>query len=243
MAKRYRLSFNCSNMAQQNQENPSFTTPLSDPHFNLSAYTFAVHTLPFNNIYFVLDLLAHDDAATQNFLVLDQINQTIVGLEQQLDENHRLAAQHFLTLLQWQAAQHLPQRIHDAQNPNCGCCQLRCQQPTPFKQTISSLTLSSSSSSPSPSIRFHPYPGWTAPTPSTSQMAPFFPPPLTTRSGRVYPQNYLAERVEDCLHWLQTIPEEWQQGTRDFLIVVEDPEVDDDVFIWYYHWFINEGQD
>ena len=86
-------------MAQQNQENPSFTTPLSDPHFNLSTYTFAVHTLPFNNISFVLELLAHDNAATQNLLTLDRINQTIVGLERQLDENHKLAAQHFSTLL------------------------------------------------------------------------------------------------------------------------------------------------
>ena len=84
----------------QNQENPSFTTPLSNPHFNLSAHTFAVHTLPFNNISSVLDLLTHDDAATQNLLILDQINQTIVGLERQLDENYRLATQHFSTLLQ-----------------------------------------------------------------------------------------------------------------------------------------------
>ena len=138
-------------MAQQNQENPSFTTPLSDPHFNLSAYTFAVHTLPFNNISFVLDLLAHDNAATQNLLTLDRINQTIVGLERQLDENHKLAAQHFSTLLRWQTVQHLPQWIHDAQNPDCGCCRLRCRQPTPFQWTILLPTSSSSSSSPSPS--------------------------------------------------------------------------------------------
>ena len=174
-------------MAQQNQENPSFTTPLSDPHFNLSAYTFAVHTLPFNNISFVLDLLAHDNAATQNLLTLDQINHTIVGLERQLDENHRLATQHFSTLLQRQAVQHLPQQIHDAQNPDCGRCWLRRRQPTPFQRTISSPTSSSSSSSPSPSGRFNPYPRQTGPTPSTSQVAPFFPPPLTTRLGRVYP--------------------------------------------------------
>ena len=67
-------------MAQQNQDTPTFTTPLSDPHFNLSAHTFA------------LDLLLHDDAATQNLLMLDRINQTIVSLERQLDEHHRLAA-------------------------------------------------------------------------------------------------------------------------------------------------------
>ena len=68
-------------MAQQNQENPTFTTLLSDPHFNLSAHTFAMHTLPFHNISFVLDLLSHNNAATQNLLTLDRINQTIVGLE------------------------------------------------------------------------------------------------------------------------------------------------------------------
>ena len=86
-------------MAQQNQENPTFTTLLSDPHFNLSAHTFAMHTLQFHNISFALDLLLHDDTATQNLLTLDRINQTIVGLERQLDENHRLAAQHFSSLL------------------------------------------------------------------------------------------------------------------------------------------------
>ena len=86
-------------MAQQNQENPTFTTLLYDPHFNLSAHTFAMHTLSFHNISFALDLLLHDDTATQNLLTLDRINQTIVGLEQQLDENHRLAAQHFSSLL------------------------------------------------------------------------------------------------------------------------------------------------
>ena len=91
-------------MAQQVQDTPTFTTLVSDPHFNLSAHTFAVHTLPFHQISFVLDLLTNDDAATQNLLTLDRINQTIVGLERQLDENHRLAAQHFSTLLRRQTA-------------------------------------------------------------------------------------------------------------------------------------------
>ena len=86
-------------MSQKNQENPSFTALLSDPHYNLSAQTFIMHTLPFHNISFVLDLLSHNDAATQNLLILNWINQTIVGLERQLDENHRLAAQQFSTLL------------------------------------------------------------------------------------------------------------------------------------------------
>ena len=91
-------------MAQQNQDAPTFTTLVSDPHFNLSAHTFAIHTLPFNNISFVLDLLTDNYDATQNLLTLDRINQTIVGLERQLDENHRLAAQHFSTLLRRQTA-------------------------------------------------------------------------------------------------------------------------------------------
>ena len=75
-------------MAQQNQNSPTFTTQFSDPHFNLSAYTFARDTIPFNNISFALDLLTHDDAATQNLLILDQINQTIIGLERQLDDGN-----------------------------------------------------------------------------------------------------------------------------------------------------------
>ena len=109
-------------MAQQNQDTPTFTTLLSDPHFNLSAHTFAMHTLPFCRISFVLDLLTNDDATTQNLLTLDWVNQTIVGLERQLDENHRLAAQHFSTLLQQQTAQHLPQCLHKHLNLECGHC-------------------------------------------------------------------------------------------------------------------------
>ena len=119
-------------MSQQNQENPSFTTVLSDPHFSLSAHTFAMHTLQFHHISFVLDLLTHDDAATQNLLTLDRINQTIVSLERQLDENHRLATQHFSTLLRRQTAQHLPQHLHEHLNPDCGRCRLCCRRPTPF---------------------------------------------------------------------------------------------------------------
>ena len=137
-------------MAQQNQENPTFTTLLSDPHFNLSAHTFAMYTLPFHDISFVLNLLLHDDAATQNLLTLDRINQTIVSLERQLDENHRLAAQHFSSLLRQQAAQHLPQRLHDHLHPDCGRCWLRHRRPTPFSSPAPSSS-SSSSSSPSPS--------------------------------------------------------------------------------------------
>ena len=234
-------------MSQQSQESPSFTTPLSDPHFNLSAHTFAVHTLPFNNISFVLDLLSHDDTATQNLLVLDRINQTIVGFERQLDENHRLAARHFSTLLQWQAAQHLPQWLHNNQNPNCERCRLCRRWPTPFSSPVPSSS-SSLSSSPSSSTghchwQISPYLRPLPPIPSPSTVvSPLFP-PLTTRSGRVYPRNYFEANAADCLRCLQMILEEQWWGTALFPIVVEAPEAEDNIFQHYYRWFINEGQD
>ena len=227
-------------MAQQNQDAPTFTTLVSDPHFNLSAHTFAVHTLPFHHISFVLDLLTNDDAATQNLLTLDRINQTIVGLEQQLDENHRLAAQHFSTLLQQQTAQHLPQHLHKHLNPDCGRCRLRQRQPTPF----SSPAPSSSSSTRSPPLsstrsrRQRPSP-YSRPLPSVPP--PF--PPLTTRSGRVYPRNYFEANAANCLCRLQTVLEEQWWGTAPFPIVVKAPEAEDDIFQRYYRWFINEGRD
>lgn len=92
MAKNCQLSCDSSdnNMAQQNL---SFKTVQSAPHFNLSAHTFAIHTLPFHRISSVLDLLASDKATTQDLLILDRINQTIVNLERQLDKNHWLATQ------------------------------------------------------------------------------------------------------------------------------------------------------
>ena len=79
--------------------------------------------------------------------------------------------------------------------------------------------------------------------PSTSATRPPLFPPLTTRSGRVYPQNYFEANAADCLRRLQIILEERQQGTAPFPIVVKDPEADNDIFQWYYHWFINEGRD
>ena len=63
------------------QQNVSFETVLSTPHLNLSAHTFIIYTLPFDRISSILDLLASDEAATHDLLVLDQINQTIVNLE------------------------------------------------------------------------------------------------------------------------------------------------------------------
>ena len=137
-------------MAQQVQDAPTFTTLVSNPHFNLSAHTFAVHTLPFHQISFVLDLLTNNDAATQNLLTLDQINQTIVGLERQLDKNHWLAAQHFSTLLRRQTARHLPQRLHEHLNPDCRRCRLRHRRPTPFSSPVPSSS-SPSTRSPTPS--------------------------------------------------------------------------------------------
>ena len=71
---------------------PTFETILSIPHYNLSAHTFAIHTLPLHQISSIIDLLASDPAATHDLLLLDQVNQTIVNLEQQLDEQHQLAA-------------------------------------------------------------------------------------------------------------------------------------------------------
>ena len=67
----YQLSFDSSNMAQQN---PSFKTIQSTPHLNLSAHTFAIYTLPFHRISSILDLLAFDEATTHDLLVLDRIH-------------------------------------------------------------------------------------------------------------------------------------------------------------------------
>ena len=112
-------------MAQQNLNSLTFTTQFSDPHFHLSAHTFARDTIPFNNISFALDLLTHDDAATQNLLILDRVNQAIIGLERQLDEHRQLVARHFSSLLQQHSAQHFPQRFHEYLHPDCGRCRLR----------------------------------------------------------------------------------------------------------------------
>ena len=77
-------------MAQPNP--PTFETVLSTSHLNLSAHTFTVHSLPLHRISAILNLLASDQATTHDLLILDQINQTIVNLEQQIDEHHSLAA-------------------------------------------------------------------------------------------------------------------------------------------------------
>ena len=143
-------------MAQRNQNSPIFTTQFSDPHFDLSAYTFARDTIPFNNISFALDLLTHDEAATQNLLILDRVNQAIIGLERQLDEHRQLATRHFSSLLQQHSAQHFPQRFHEYLYPNCGRCRLRRRRPTPFNSPVPTSS-SSSSSPPSRHQRFPSY--------------------------------------------------------------------------------------
>ena len=239
------------------QQNASFETVLSDPHFNLSAHTFARYTLPFNKISSILDLLTSDEAATHDLLALDQINQSIVALERRLDEHHWLAALKFSSLLWHPITQQLPQQIHKNQQPDCGRCRLCCRQPTPFHHSPVPTSSSSSSSSSSPSSlssspssstrhRYHqmpPYPRPSHPVPLTSTNIPLPFPLLTTHSGRVYPRNYFKANAKDCLCRLQTVPEERRWGTSHFPIVVEAPEAEDDIFQRYYQWFINEGQD
>ena len=228
------------------QQNISFETVLSDPHFNLSAHTFAKYTLPFDKISSILDLFASDEAATHDLLALDQVNQSIVALEWQIDEHHRLATLKFSSLLQHLIAQRLP---HEKQQPDCGCCRLCQRQPTLFRcspeQPSSSSSSSTSSHSSSNRQRYWqmpPYPRPSHPVPSTSTIPLPFP-PLTTRSGRIYPRNYFKANAEDCLHHLQTIPEERRWGTSSFPIVIEAPEADNDIFQRYYQWFINKGRD
>ena len=87
-----------------------------------------------------------------------------------------------------------------------------------------------------------PYPRPSHLVPSTS-VVPLPFPPLTTRSGQIYPRNHFKANAKDCLHHLQTVPEERRWGTSSFPIVVEAPEADDDIFQRYYQWFINEGRD
>ena len=162
------------------------------------------------------------------------------------------SAQRLSTLLRHRIAQQLPQQIHNTQQLDCRHCRLCHQWPTPFQwpsQPINSS--SSSSSSPSFSLArscywwMPPYPRQSdlIPSTSTSVAGPTLFPTLTTRSSWVYPRTYFMANAADCLHRLQTIPEERQWGTATFLIVVEDPEAEDNIFQCYYHWFINEGCD
>ena len=117
-------------MAQPNP--PTFETVLSIPHYNLPAHTFAIHSLPLHQISAILNLLASDQTATCDLLILDQINQTIVNLERQINKQHWLAMRQFSVLLQHRLASQIPQYIHDIEQPDCQCCCIRRQQPTPF---------------------------------------------------------------------------------------------------------------
>ena len=80
------------------------------------------------------------------------------------------------------------------------------------------------------------------PIASTSTATPPSFPRMTMRSDRVYPHNQFEANASDCLHHLQTIPEERLQGTAAFPIVVEDPKAEDNIFQRYYHWF-NKSRD
>ena len=104
------------------------------------------------------------------------------------------------------------------------------------------MTSSHSSSNRRRHRQTPPYPRPSHLVPLTSAIRLPFP-PLTTRSGRVYPRNYFEANAEDCLRRLQMVPEEQQWGTSSFPIVIKAPEAEDDIFQRYYRWFINEGQD
>ena len=219
------------------------------------AHTFTVHSLPLHRILAVLDLLASDQAATCNLLILDQINQTIINLEWQIDEHHQLATQQFSLLLQHRSAHRIPQHVHNIEQLDCQCCQIRCRWPNHFpwpSQPIivhASFSKSESSSLSSslqtwyqwmPSYPHHPT---LVPVALTSTTAPTPFPLMTTCSSQVYSQNYFKANAADCLQHFQVIPEEWWWGMAAFPIVVEEPDAKDNIFQWYYHWFINEGQD
>ena len=60
---------------------PTFKTVLSVPHYNLSAHTFAMHTLSLHQISSIIDLLSSDPVATHDLLTLDQVDQTVLNME------------------------------------------------------------------------------------------------------------------------------------------------------------------
>ena len=256
MGTTYPLFSDSSNIPSMPQSHPpTFETVLTTPHFNLSAHTFAVHSLPLHQISAILDLLASDQVTTRDLLILDQINQTIVNLEWQIDEHHRLAAQQFSVLLRHRLAQRIPQHIHNIEQPDCRRCWIQRRQPTPFPRSpqpiivhASSSESESSSSSSSLQTRYQRMPSYLhcltpVPVASTSSTAPPPFPLLTTCSSRVYPWNYFEANAADCLQHLRTVLEERRWGTAAFPIVVEEPDAEDDIFQQYYHWFINKGWD
>ena len=240
-------------MTQPNS--PAFETILSIPHYNLSAHTFAIHTLPLHWISSIIDLLASNPAATWDLLVLDQINQTILNLEQQLDEQHCLAAQWFSILLTHQSASQIPQHIHNIEQPDCWHCWIQRWQPTSYARQQSqpiiihgSSSESDSSLSSSSSIQeqyrwmpSYPRQSPSIPVASTSALTTSFP-QMTTQSDWVLAQTWLEANAPDYFCQLQMILEEQRWGTAAFPIVVESPEAEETIFQRYYHWFINEGR-
>ena len=168
---------------------PTFKTVLAIPHYNLSAHTFAIHTLPLHWISSIINLLASDPTVTCDLLVLDQINQMILNLEWQLDEQHRLAAWQFSILLTHQSASQIPQHIHSIEQPDCPHCHIQRWWPTPHTRqrphpiivhSSSSKSESSSFSSSSVQEQYRQMPSYprqspTVPVASTSTLTASFP--------------------------------------------------------------------
>ena len=236
---------------------PTFKTILSIPRYNLSAHTFATHTLPLHWISSIINFLASNSAVTHDLLILKQINQTILNLEWQLDEQHCLAAWWFSILLAHHSASWIPQYIHNIKQPDCRQYHIWWQQLTPHprhrSQPIivhgSSSKSKSSSSSSSSSVwewyrQMPSYPHCPSATlvASTSTLIVSFP-RMTTWSDQVLAQTWFEVNALDYLCRLWTAPEEQWWGMVEFPIVVESPEAEETIFQQYYHWFINEGCD
>ena len=233
---------------------PTFKTVLSVPHYNLSAHTFAMHTLSLHQISSIIDLLSSDPVATHDLLTLDQVDQTVLNMEWQLDEQH-LAVWRFSTLITHNSASQIPQHIHEIKQPDCWKCCIQQQCPTPHPQhrlqpiiihDLSSESPSSSSSSIWEQYRWMPsYPRWSPAIPiASTSTAPTIPfPQMATQSDWVLAWTWFEANAPDYLQRLQTVPEEQWLGTADFLIVVKSSEAEEDIFKQYYHWFINERHD
>ena len=235
---------------------PAFETIFSIPHYNLSAHTFAVHTLPLYWISSIINLLASDPVATCDLLVLDQINQTILSLKQQLDKQHCLTAWHFSTLLSHQSASQIPQHIHDIEQPDCRHCQIQWWQPTPcarqWSQPIIIIHCLSLTPCLLPLLLFGSNTGGCLPIPADPQPSQSPLSLLQLHLFHKWPHDlirFLLKLGSRRMPWtiylrqLQTVPEERRWGTAAFPIVVESPEAEETIFQHYYHWFINKGQD
>ena len=180
----------------------TFETVLSVPHYNLSAHTFAIHTLPLHWISSIIDILASNPIVTCDLLVLDQINQTILNLEQQLDEQHHLAAWQFSILLTHQSASWIPQHIHDIKQPDCWHCQIwQWSQPIIIHGSSSKSDSLSSSSSIQEQYRQMPsYPHQSPAVPVASTSTPTMSFPwMTTQSDWVLAWTWFEVNAPDYL--------------------------------------------